>query len=69
MTSLEAPSILGKLASLQTELVELAYSLELQGRVDAADVAIATAGRLGELHAELGERGAQVTTPTTRRAQ
>ena len=44
--------LLGKLAALRTELVEQAFHLERQGRLDAADVAIATSVRLGELDEE-----------------
>ena len=38
-----------QLAALRTELVEQACTLERQGRLDAADVAIALSHRLGEL--------------------
>lgn len=41
--------ILESLQALRTELVDLAYSLESQGRVDAADIAVLTAGRIGTL--------------------
>ena len=39
--------ILARLAALRTELVEQACALERQGRLDAADVAIATSARIG----------------------
>ncbi len=50
-----APSVpaLARLAALRTELVEQAYALERQGRLDAADVAIAASVRLAEISAEL----------------
>lgn len=38
-----------RLEELHIELVELAYTLERQGRAEAADVAIAAAGRVGEI--------------------
>lgn len=53
MNPVDSPPVMARLATLQTELVEQAYALECQGRVDAADVAISTAARLGELYAEL----------------
>lgn len=55
MKPIPTRQVCARLALLQAELVEQAYALERQGRVDAADVAIATAGRVGELWAELGE--------------
>jgi hypothetical protein len=45
--------MLHKLAGLQTELADLAFVLERQGRVDAADVAVTTSARIGELWEEL----------------
>ena len=45
--------MLHKLAGLQTELADLAFVLERQGRADAADVAVTTSARIGELYAEL----------------
>jgi hypothetical protein len=47
-----AAEILGHLDALRVELVDLAYALERRGRRDAADVALAVAGRVGEIHAE-----------------
>lgn len=44
---------LQKLAALRTELIDLAFELERQRRLDAADVAISTAGRLEEIGAQL----------------
>lgn len=46
------PALLGQLRGLQTELVELAFTLDRRGRSEAADVALTISGRLGELHAE-----------------
>lgn len=45
--------VLDKLAALRTELVEQAYALERQGRLDAADVAIAVSARVAEICVEL----------------
>jgi hypothetical protein len=45
--------VLTKLAALRTELVEQAYALERQGRLDAADVAIAASVRIAEVCTEL----------------
>lgn len=42
-----------KLAALRTELIELAYRLERQGRLDAADVAREASARIAEFTAEL----------------
>jgi hypothetical protein len=39
----------GQLAALRVELVEQAFALERQGRLDAADVAITVSNQLGEL--------------------
>lgn len=47
-----SPALLGQLRGLQTELVELAFTLDRRGRPEAADVALTISGRLGELHAE-----------------
>jgi len=47
-----AAELLGSLDALRVELVDLAYQLECRGRRDAADVALAVAGRVGELHQE-----------------
>lgn len=49
MVKPNAPDLLEKLAQLRVELVELAYTLDTRGRLDAADVAISTSARIGEL--------------------
>jgi hypothetical protein len=58
MSGSPAARALAKLAALQAELVEQAYALERQRRLDAADVALAASVRLAEIRAELesGER-------------
>lgn len=38
-----------RLGRLRTELSDLAFTLERRGRFDAADLALATSARLGEL--------------------
>ena len=38
-----------KLSALRTEFVDLAFTLERHGRIDAADVAISASARVGEL--------------------
>ena len=40
----------GQLDQLRVELVELAFTLESRGRLDAADLALAVAARLDELN-------------------
>jgi hypothetical protein len=45
--------ILEKLTGLRTELVDLAFTLERKGLLEAADVAITTSARVGELCEEL----------------
>jgi len=52
MTGTNVRTVLEKLAALRTELADLAYTLECRGQLDAADVAITTSVRLGELCAE-----------------
>lgn len=52
-----------KLDALRAELADLAYRLEKRGRLDAADIAIATAARLGEFRDELV--AANTSTPAT----
>lgn len=49
--------ILEKLSALRVELVDLAFVLETRGRLDAADVAVATAHRVDEICAELTSPG------------
>lgn len=53
-----SPALLGQLRGLQTELVELAFTLDRRGRPEAADVALTISGRLGELHAEFAAHAA-----------
>lgn len=53
MSDVPTASVLDKLAALRVELVEQAYALERQGRLDAADVAIATSARVAEVCVEL----------------
>ncbi len=48
----------GKLAALRAELADLAFELDTRGRPDAADVATAVAGRLGELCEDAGAQPA-----------
>jgi|GEM_PF-2439800 hypothetical protein len=47
---------LQKLAELRTELADMAFALERQGRLDAADLATSVSQRLGELCDEPLER-------------
>jgi hypothetical protein len=49
--------LLSKLAGLRTELVDLAFQLECQGRVDAADIAVTTSARIQEICSELAPSG------------
>lgn len=51
--SREHASVLKKLASLRTELVDLAFVLDRRGRPDAADVAMITSARIAEICNEL----------------
>lgn len=53
MPAASSVPVLAKLAALRTELVEQAYALERQGRLDAADVVITASVRLAEICAEL----------------
>lgn len=53
MPESSAAPVLAKLAALRAELVEQAYVLERQRRLDAADVAVGLSHRLGELCDEL----------------
>ena len=41
--------LLGRLAALRTELVDLAYDLDVRGARAAADLAMTTSARLAEL--------------------
>jgi hypothetical protein len=49
MTPAAMPILLDRLTALRTELVDLAYTLDLRGAVTAADVAMTTSSRLAEL--------------------
>ncbi len=57
MSAAPCAPVLAKLVALQAELVEQAYALERQRRLDAADVVIAVSVRLAEIRAEI-ETGA-----------
>ncbi len=46
-------AVLEKLDDLRLELVDLAFALDRQGSPEAADVAMTTSARVGELYAEL----------------
>jgi hypothetical protein len=46
------PALLGRLSALRTELVDLAYDLDVRGARAAADIAMTTSARLAELCAE-----------------
>lgn len=58
-----SPALLGQLRGLQTELIELAFTLDRRGRPEAADVALTISGRLGELHAKFASSAARDTAP------
>ncbi len=49
-------ALLGRLAALRTELVDLAYDLDVRGSRAAADVAMTTSARLAELCEEFSPR-------------
>lgn len=49
--------VLEKLDQLRLELVDLAFTLECRGRLDAADVAMTTSARVAELCEELTKAG------------
>jgi hypothetical protein len=53
MPAADTLTIQAKLDAFRTELVDLAFTLDRQGRPDAADVAMTTAARVGELCEEL----------------
>ena len=57
MTEATASTIQEILNQLRTELVDRAFELESQRRMDAADFAIATAARVEELSRAVGESG------------
>jgi hypothetical protein len=60
VSDVPATVVPAKLAALRLELVEQAYALERQGRLDAADVAIAISARVAEICVELEAAGAGV---------
>jgi hypothetical protein len=49
-------ALLGRLAALRTEMVDLAYDLDVRGARAAADVAMTTSARLAELCEEFSPR-------------
>lgn len=53
MVETKVTFIVGKLERLRIELIDLAVTLEGRGRLDAADVAMTTSARVGELCDEL----------------
>ncbi|MBL9215624.1 MAG: hypothetical protein JNG83_09125 [Opitutaceae bacterium] len=53
--------LLAKLAALRVELVDLAYQLDVQGRLEAADVAMATSARVAEICEEFSGGQSKVT--------
>lgn len=65
MAEANVTAILGKLDRLRTELIDLAFTLEGRGRLDAADVAMTTSARVGELCDELAaERSVKKSNPS-----
>ncbi len=48
--------LLAKFNALRTELADLAYELECQGRCDAADITNHLSARLAEFASELDDR-------------
>lgn len=57
--SAELVVLRGKLSALRTEFVDLAFTLERRGRIDAADMAITASARVGELCDEFAEAPAE----------
>lgn len=53
--------LLGRLAALRTELVDLAYDLDVRGARAAADLAMTTSARLAELCEEFSTQ--PIATP------
>jgi glyoxylate carboligase len=53
MSPVSTAAISDRLAALRAELIEQAFALERQGRIDAADVALAVSHRIAEFCAEL----------------
>jgi hypothetical protein len=63
MVKANATEILEKLDHLRTELVDLAYTLDTRGQVGAADVAMMTSARIGELFEEFAAERASGLQP------
>ena len=59
MNPAHAPLLLARLAALRTELVDLAYDLDVRGSRAAADVAMTTSARLAELCEEFSASSAE----------
>lgn len=57
MTDTTSHALVTKLDRLRAELIELAYSLECRGQVEAADVAMTTSARIEELREEIETDG------------
>lgn len=57
MTESDLQAVFARLAQLRLELVDLAFTLECRGRLDAADVAMTTSARVAELCEELTKAG------------
>jgi hypothetical protein len=53
LTPLSPPALQARLDALRTELADLAYDLERQGRVDAADVVMQIDSRVREMAEEI----------------
>lgn len=53
MACAETEKWLAKLSVFRTELADLAYSMDLRGRAEAADVALMASARIGEICEEL----------------
>jgi hypothetical protein len=49
MNGTATPALLGRLAALRVELVDLAFDLDVRGSCAAADVAMTTSARLAEI--------------------
>jgi hypothetical protein len=49
MTAASTELMLKKLSDLRAELVDLAFTMDRRGRLDAADVAMTASARVGEL--------------------
>ncbi|HSH92896.1 MAG TPA: hypothetical protein VK968_01985 [Roseimicrobium sp.] len=63
MTSPDTRLLLGKLHKLHIDLVEQAFVLDRQGSLEAADVALMTSARVGELCEELNPDFSQKPGP------